>query len=835
MMMEGNLEYDLRMKAVEEIIWKSFDIIKGELESEDFSFLLFMLSLQKEAAFRNIEPQSLPNIKDEIRDCIAQNSGPQSKKYLELHDSVFKLEVNKLSASTLALFINKLAEIDRDFLVKNFSAVFDKVLYKLSKSHGRYSGQFIIPQEISRFIGGLAELSPNSKVFNPFAGVASFGVFLDQGHDYYGQELNKKNWALGTLRLMAYEKPSTSKYVCEDSILSWPDQSEKFDLIVANPPLALRLDHQYRDNETESRTIEHFLIEKGVHSLKQNGKLIALIPQGFLYRMQEKRLREYLVEKDLIDTIISLPGGLLLDTGIPLIILVISRTKKLPGKVRFIDAKQFVEAKSPREKVLNDQKLLNHIQGIDNDNFLSYPSEVHEPISNYNSDVTDQNNDTDVERIIEISKLSDFDYNLNVARYFQKQIDGVKLGDILELVRGQRGNLPDTGKLIRIRDLKDDKVDFTLDISELEEAELRRPDIHLVSESCLLLALRWRTLKPTLFEYKGEPIFRSPDILSFKVNEAIADKAYIINELHADYVQEQLDSYRIGTSMMPSIRNADLMEVVIKLPSLEEQRRKINNVFQETLFKEKDKIAFIRKVFNEELGVKQHNIRQHLKNVKDSLDTLLDYMGKKEGILNKEDVINPNRNVTVGKRFDKMYSSLENVIEEINTLTNEQSFSLSEPIDLIYLITASVDEIIHPNFDVALTKDEVGILGTELDKLMIIFSAKELKELINNVVENAVRHGFTAKDKFYKIVFDISVDEETAILTIKNNGVPFPKNISSHIGVKGKKAGKFANQGIGAWKIVQSIEHYGHEYEIIDEPESEFPVGWIFKFKLITE
>ncbi|MBK8516566.1 MAG: sensor histidine kinase [Saprospiraceae bacterium] len=229
------------------------------------------------------------------------------------------------------------------------------------------------------------------------------------------------------------------------------------------------------------------------------------------------------------------------------------------------------------------------------------------------------------------------------------------------------------------------------------------------------------------------------------------------------------------------------MEIVIKLPSLEEQRRKVNNVFQEILFKEKDKIAFIRKVFNEELGVKQHNIRQHLKNVKDSLDTLIDYMEKKGGILNKEDVINPNRNVTVGKRFDKMYASLENVIEEINTLTNEQSFSLSEPIDLIQLITASVDEIIHPNFDVALTKDEVGILGTELDKLIITFSAKDLKELINNVVENAVRHGFTDKDKFYKIVFDISVDEETAILTIKNNGAPFPKNISSHIGVKGKK------------------------------------------------
>ena len=116
----------------------------------------------------------------------------------------------------------------------------------------------------------------------------------------------------------------------------------------------------------------------------------------------------------------------------------------------------------------------------------------------------------------------------------------MKLGEIIEFVRGQRVNLPPTGKLIRIRDLKDDKIDFRLDEATIEDVELRRPDIHQITESCLLLAVRWKTLKPTYFEYKGEAIYRSQDILSFKVNEAIADKAFLVNELHADYVQEQL-------------------------------------------------------------------------------------------------------------------------------------------------------------------------------------------------------------------------------------------------------------------------------------------------------
>ncbi|MBL0026916.1 MAG: N-6 DNA methylase [Saprospiraceae bacterium] len=54
--------------------------------------------------------------------------------------------------------------------------------------------------------------------------------------DYFGQELNQKAWALGALRLLAYKRKENSNYVCEDSILHWPDESAKFDLIVANPP-----------------------------------------------------------------------------------------------------------------------------------------------------------------------------------------------------------------------------------------------------------------------------------------------------------------------------------------------------------------------------------------------------------------------------------------------------------------------------------------------------------------------------------------------------------------------------------------------------------------------
>jgi hypothetical protein len=118
---------DSNMTKLELNVWNAYQSLKGELETKDFSFFLFMLSLQKDNAFRNIRNEYEPYIKDEIRDCVAQNSGAHRKIYLKLHDLVFKYFIKKISDSTLMFLINKLSEIDRDLLSKNFSNIFDNL------------------------------------------------------------------------------------------------------------------------------------------------------------------------------------------------------------------------------------------------------------------------------------------------------------------------------------------------------------------------------------------------------------------------------------------------------------------------------------------------------------------------------------------------------------------------------------------------------------------------------------------------------------------------------------------------------------------------------------
>jgi type I restriction enzyme M protein len=809
-MKELKLEDIMPLEAVKSKIWMMFDILRSEnISSDDYHVLLFLLSAYKD----NLISIDLVNENQHLKEKLIEQLRNSNNEFYEQYSPIlqsFEPSIQRLSENGIKHIFIVLVEIRKQVLTENFPDVFDSVLYRISQSQGRYAGEFIQPIELTRFMCGLADLKKDAKVFNPFAGLASFGVYLDQGQDYFGQELNQKTWALGALRLMAYERPGSLKYECGDSILHWPDQSEKFDTIISNPPFGIRLGHNYRDIEPNIGTIEQFLIEKGVQSLKQNGKLIALLPQGFLFRgMQDQRIRERLVKEDLVDTIISLPGGLLLNTGIPLIILVLSRNKKLPGRVKFVDANKFVIAKGPREKVLNDYRLNSFIH----------------------SDKEDEN----VVKIIYNEQIRDNDYNLSVARYFQKLIKGVKLGDILEIVRGKRGNLPETGKLIRIRDLKDDKVDFTLDISGVEVTELRRPDIHLVLESCLLLAMRWRTLKPTLYEFKGEPIFRSQDILSFKVNEVIADKAYLINELHADYVQEQLESYRLGASVMPFIRRDDLMEVVIKLPSIEEQRAKMQGIYElsdkiKNLQDERNALAHGKtiKQFNEFASLK-HTLGRPRQNILDWSDNLLDFLNKK-----KEDF------EALNKAFSEFYdidiiSALKEIKRDVNFITDvlekgENGLVLSEyDKQLIPLsdINSIINELSNNGFNFKIKK--LLLKGEKLKERGINANKTLFKTLLDNILTNANKYAFDKKAMGNEVVFELTEVDDSLSMEIRNNGKPFPKNFDREKFItKYSTADSSNGSGLGGYDIHRIASDFNNPDWILSLNEDPF---FLVKFK----
>lgn len=786
-------------------VWKLLDVLRSDINFEDYSVVLLFIYLRSE----NLIAQQL-----------LHEYKPKQSLFLELKNAndvnvqkvfdVFLPSIERLNEQSINHIVDLLSSIDSEWLKQNIALVYDEILERIALSQGRRSGEFIQPKQLTEFINAYVGSTKGLKVFNPFAGVASFIKDSEDSNLVYAQEWNQKTWAIGQLRLIVHQ--SSAVFRCEDSIMNWPNH-EHFDLIVSNPPFGMRLNQTYIDQYPHFRTAEEFLINMGLESLSNSGKLIAVLPQGILFRGgSEQQLRVRLIEEDLIDTIISFPGGILYHIGIPFIVLILNKDKENPGKIRLVKANDCVSKPSPRENVIEVEKLLQVSQLIEN---------------------------SDSVRIITNEDVVVNDFNLNIPRYFQEKVDGVKLKDILSFFRGNREGLPESGKLIRIRDLKNDMIDFQLNLEYVEETPLNRPGIHKIDTSCLLLAVRWKTLKPTLFKFENQPIFNGTDILPFLVDETIVDVAYLINELHADYVLKQLESFSQGATI-PFIRKDDLLEITVKLPSIEEQRAKVAGLMEisdkiKQLQFERNALAHevSSKEFNEfaslkhTLGTPRQNILGWTKNLskffvreKEAISALnnefkaLFGLGIIEAIdeINRDikfisDILEKGENGLVLKDFEKEIVPIVEINNIINKLSNNEfKFSIKKEL---------------------LKVDEMKTRGILINKVLF-------KILLDNLFTNANKYGFNVKNKGNHVVMELSEIEDHLIIDVRNNGLPFPKNIDREKFItKYSTADNSNGTGLGGYDINRIATYFENEsWELILNSDPIYPVIFRFSFPI---
>jgi type I restriction enzyme M protein len=813
-------------------LWQSLNLIRGSVSICDYDFILYLLILERYDVFASYELSSLEFFKNDLHTSISSYSGENADAIRKLYREYYVNAIKELDDKIVFDIVHAFASIDDQLLNSHFSEVFDDLLYKLIRSHSRYGGEFLLPLELSRFACSLANLSSNTSIYNPFAGLASFAILLNNDVSYLGQEIDLRTWVIGSLRIMAYDKSGSAKLLLGDSLKGWNpkresaqrmmddffdfrSQDEKYDLIVSNPPFGMRLPGNIDGRFGTIRNAEQFLIEKGLQDLKQDGKLIAVISQSFLSNLgSEQNLRQHLIEDDLLDIVISFPGGLLMNTGIPISILVINKKKSKRGFVRFIDAKTFVTTNSSKEKILDTDALNAQIMSCD---------------------------ESETTRTIPNDLIREFGFKLNVQRYFQKEYDGVALGDLGSLVRGQRVIENQTGKFVRIRNLKDDALDYYLNLDSIEVSDFARI-AQRIDEPCLLLASRWKTLKPTYFDYTGTSIIISSDIFAFNVDATKCDIAYLINELHSAYVTEQLEAYRTG-SVVPMIRRDDLLSIKIALPSLEEQNAIVKQKAMILAEEKKKELALFNKIHGLEAEIMEQNsyLRHTLagpsSNLKDSVVSL------KKILLDQVVPTNPgmlelkmsNKHlVTLGEYLNIIERDVTKIVSavksqlKVNTGIESKKLLPVEVISFLEKYAVEYNERADLNFKVEFEFEKYVFIGQGGERIRTFILANDdlLRDLFDNLIDNAVKHAFEidANNRIEIFLLKNTENEDTDEIQVlvSNTGKPFPEHFTTSDFIrKGSKYGTHAGDGFGGWYINEIIKKLDGDFEIIDETGGE--------------
>jgi type I restriction enzyme M protein len=242
--------------------------------------------------------------------------------------------------------------------------VYEYFLGQFAAAEGKKGGQFYTPQCIVRVL--VEMLAPyKGRVFDPCCG--SGGMFVQsekfvEAHggrigdvSIYGQESNHTTWRLAKLNLAIRGIDANIAWNEAGSFHHDAHKDLKADYVLANPPFndsdwggdRLRDDVRWKFGTPPTGNANFAWVQHFIHHLAPGGLAGFVLANGSMSSNQsgEGDIRRAIVDADLLDCMVALPGQLFYSTQIPVCLWFLARSKNSSGfrerrgQTLFIDAR----------------------------------------------------------------------------------------------------------------------------------------------------------------------------------------------------------------------------------------------------------------------------------------------------------------------------------------------------------------------------------------------------------------------------------------------------------------------------------------------------------------
>ena len=313
---------------------------------------------------------------------------------------------------------------------------YEYMIGQFASMAGKKAGSFYTPAAVSEIMAQIVDVKPGERVYDPTCGSGSLLIKAAKKENskqvsIFGQEVNGSSVAMAKMNMYIHEI-SDAKIAWGDTLANpmFKDDDGNlltFDAIVANMPFSKdkwaagfnpggeAVGKGKKEFKMEATLDKHHRFDWGVPpaskgdwafllhmiaSASVNGRIAAVAPHGVLFRgAAEGRIRQRVVDENLLDAVIGLPENLFYGTPIPACILVFKKNRA-NRDVLFIDASGKDEDGNPRYKKDKNQNVLEqkHIDAI----IRAYMDRK------------------DIERfahVATIDEIKENDYNLNIPRY----------------------------------------------------------------------------------------------------------------------------------------------------------------------------------------------------------------------------------------------------------------------------------------------------------------------------------------------------------------------------------------------------------------------------------
>ncbi|QAR34022.1 SAM-dependent DNA methyltransferase [Geovibrio thiophilus] len=292
-------------------------------------------------------------------------------------------EIDKTRLGELLDIIGSIPLIDRTKTSKDLlGRVYEYFLGKFAAKEGRSGGEFYTPECVVKLLVEMIE-PYKGRVYDPCCG--SGGMFVQSEKfatehggklrdiSVYGQEYNATTWRLAKMNLAIRGIEANLGGEWADSFTNDLHKDLKADFILANPPFntsdwggnRLKNDLRWKYGTPPENNANYAWIQHFIHHLAPNGVAGFVLANGSMSSNTsgEGEIRKNIIEADLVDCMIALPGQLFYTTQIPVCLWFIARNKgrnghrERKGETLFIDARKMGRLEDRVHRVLDDEDL----------------------------------------------------------------------------------------------------------------------------------------------------------------------------------------------------------------------------------------------------------------------------------------------------------------------------------------------------------------------------------------------------------------------------------------------------------------------------------------------
>lgn len=294
-----------------------------------------------------------------------------------------KVMLGELIDLISGIALNEEGDKSKDILGR----VYEYFLGQFAGAEGKRGGEFYTPRSVVRVLVEMLE-PYTGRVYDPCCG--SGGMFVQsekfvQEHGgrigdiaIYGQESNYTTWRLCKMNLAVRGIDADIRWNNEGSFHKDELRDLKFDFILANPPFnvsdwggeRLRDDVRWQFGVPPVGNANYAWLQHIYHHLAPNGIAGVVLANGSMSSQQsgEGEIRKAMLEADVVDCMVALPGQLFYSTQIPACLWILAkgrsnglvrktRLRDRRGQVLFIDARNMGVMVDRTRRELTDEEI----------------------------------------------------------------------------------------------------------------------------------------------------------------------------------------------------------------------------------------------------------------------------------------------------------------------------------------------------------------------------------------------------------------------------------------------------------------------------------------------